>query len=143
MKSYLDLVPISAKVHKKQNRMSILCIFLAVFLVTAIFGMADMFIRSQLLSAKMQYGDWHISIKDISDEEARLISVRPEIKNIACYGVLNYRVDMGYTLADRDVLICGSDESYMTDIEVDAISEGSFPQTEKEVLVGENAKDSL
>lgn len=143
MKSYLDLVPISAKVHKKQNRMSILCIFLAVFLVTAIFGMADMFIRSQLLSAKMQYGDWHISIKDISDEEARLISARPEIKNIACYGTLNYRLDMGYTLADKDVLICGSDESYMTDIEVDAISEGCFPQTENEVLVGENAKSSL
>ena len=38
MKSYLDLVPISAKVHRKQNRMSIICIVLAVFLVTAIFG---------------------------------------------------------------------------------------------------------
>ena len=37
MKSYLDLVPISAKVHRKQNRMSIICIVLAVFLVTAIF----------------------------------------------------------------------------------------------------------
>ena len=49
MKSYLDLVPISAKVHRKQNRMSIICIVLAVFLVTAIFGMADMFIRGQIL----------------------------------------------------------------------------------------------
>ena len=34
MKNYLDLVPISAKVHRKQNRMSIICIVLAVFLVT-------------------------------------------------------------------------------------------------------------
>ena len=47
MKSYLDLVPISAKVHRKQNRMSIICIVLAVFLVTAIFGMADMFIQTR------------------------------------------------------------------------------------------------
>ena len=49
MKHYLELVPISARVHRKQNRMSIFCIILAVFLVTAIFGMADMFIRSQIL----------------------------------------------------------------------------------------------
>ena len=48
MKHYLDLVPISAKIHKKQSRMSIFCIVLAVFLVTTIFGMADMFIRSIL-----------------------------------------------------------------------------------------------
>ena len=52
MKSYLDLVPISAKVHRKQNRMSIICIVLAVFLVTAIFGMADMFIRGQILHSR-------------------------------------------------------------------------------------------
>ena len=49
MKHFLDLIPISAKVHRKQNRMSILCIILSVFLVTTIFGMADMFIRSQIL----------------------------------------------------------------------------------------------
>ena len=53
MKHYLDLVPISAKIHKKQSRMSIFCIVLAVFLVTTIFGMADMFIRSQIIQAKI------------------------------------------------------------------------------------------
>lgn len=143
MKSYLDLVPVSAKVHKKQNRMSVFCIFLATFLVATIFGMADMFIRSQLLAAKEQYGNWHVAIKNISDEEARLMSAHPEIKNIACYGALNYRLDMGYTLADKDVLICGSDENYATQIEVDMISEGRFPQTKEEVLVGENAKRAL
>ena len=49
MKRYLDLVPISSKIHKKQSRMSIFCIVLAVFLMTTIFGMADMFIRSQVI----------------------------------------------------------------------------------------------
>ena len=33
MKSYLSLIPISAKVRRRQNRMTILCIVLAVFLV--------------------------------------------------------------------------------------------------------------
>ena len=45
MKSYLGLIPISAKVHRRQNRMTILCIVFAVFLVTAVrigaFGMVD------------------------------------------------------------------------------------------------------
>lgn len=65
MKSYLDLVPISAKVHRKQNRMSIICIVLAVFLVTAIFGMADMFIRGQILQAQQENGNWHIGIHNL------------------------------------------------------------------------------
>ena len=54
MKHYLELASLSAKVRRKQNRMSIFCIVLAVFLVTAIFGMADMYIRSQLLPAGPQ-----------------------------------------------------------------------------------------
>ncbi|MEG1882819.1 MAG: FtsX-like permease family protein, partial [Clostridia bacterium] len=47
MKSYLSLIPISAKVHKRQNRMTLLCIIFAVFLVTAIFSMADMGVRME------------------------------------------------------------------------------------------------
>ena len=52
MKSYLDLVPIAAKVRRRQNRMSVACIILAVFLVTTIFGMADMYIRAQIIQLK-------------------------------------------------------------------------------------------
>ena len=47
MKSYLSLIPISAKVHRRQNRMTLLCIIFAVFLVTAVFSMADMGIRME------------------------------------------------------------------------------------------------
>ena len=42
MRSYLSLIPISAKVHRRQNRMTLLCIIFAVFMVTAIFSMAEM-----------------------------------------------------------------------------------------------------
>lgn len=54
--------------------MSIFCIVLAVFLVTTIFGMADMFIRSQILQAQQESGNWHIAIKNISNEEAAIIA---------------------------------------------------------------------
>ena len=62
MKSYLSLIPISAKVHRRQNRMTLLCIVFAVFMVTAVFSMAEMGFRiinsiSMSVSTRMkQYG---------------------------------------------------------------------------------------
>lgn len=143
MKHYLDLVPISAKVHRKQNRMSIFCIVLAVFLVTTIFGMADMFVRSQILQAQQESGNWHIAIKNISNEEAAIIASRPDIDAFSPYGVLNYRGDLGYTLEGKNVAICGSDESYITKIWAGGLEEGVFPQAHNEVLVTGNVKQML
>ena len=142
MKNYLDLVPISAKVHRKQNRMSIICIVLAVFLVTAIFGMADMFIRGQILQAQQEKGNWHIGIRGISDEDAKLISSRPEVATVADYGVLNYRGEQGYTLSGKNVVICGSNESVVTEI-FTTLDKGTFPANENEALVTNNAKNML
>ena len=143
MKNYLDLVPISANVHRKQNRMSIFCIVLAVFLVTTIFGMADMFVRSQILQAQQESGNWHIAIKNISNEEAAIIASRPDIDAFSPYGVLNYRGDLGYTLEGKNVAICGSDESYITKIWAGGLEEGVFPKAHNEVLVTGNVKQML
>ena len=63
MKSYLSLIPISAKVHKRQNRMTILCIIFAVFLVTAIFSMAEMGIRMEQTRLLNKHGD--LTLQDI------------------------------------------------------------------------------
>lgn len=142
MKNYLDFVPISAKVHRKQNRMSIICIVLAVFLVTAIFGMADMFIRGQILQTQQENGNWHIGIRNISDEDATLISSRPEVAILADYGVLNYRGEQDYTLSGKNVVICGSSESHVTEI-FNTLDEGQFPTNENEALITNNAKDIL
>ena len=62
MKSYLSLIPISAKVRRRQNRMTILCIVLAVFLVSAIFSVADMMLRTQMNRAAGKDGSWHLQI---------------------------------------------------------------------------------
>ncbi len=47
MKSYLGLIPISAKVRRRQNRMTLLCIIFSVFLVTAVFSMAEISMRME------------------------------------------------------------------------------------------------
>ena len=46
MKHYLNLVSISDKVHRRQSRMTRICIILAVFLVAVMFGLADMYLQS-------------------------------------------------------------------------------------------------
>lgn len=63
MKSYLSLIPISAKVHKRQNRMTILCIIFAVFLVTSIFSMAEMGMRMEQTRLVNKHN--HLTLQDI------------------------------------------------------------------------------
>ncbi|MDE7428064.1 MAG: FtsX-like permease family protein, partial [Lachnospiraceae bacterium] len=140
MKNYLELVSQYAKVHRKQNRTSILCIILSAFLVATIFGMADMYIRSMILKTKQDDGNWHIVLKNISDETANMIAARPEVKAFSCYGVLNYRLDMNYTINGKDTVICGIDAPYVTDIYAGLVTEGAFPQNEKEILSTANIR---
>ena len=143
MKNYLELVPLYAKAHRKQNRMSVFCIFLSVLLVTTIFGMADLYCKSQILKTKQEDGNWHIMLKNISDADARLIAARPEVKVVSSYGTLNYQLDKGYQIAGKDAVICGSDASFLDEIYANAISEGTFPKTSQEVLVSGNVKKEL
>ena len=143
MKHFLDLIPISAKVHRKQNRMSILCIILSVFLVTTIFGMADMFIRSQVLQAQRDDGSWHIGLRNISAENAALMAARPDIAVISPYGTLNFGANLGYTMGGKEAVIFGSEEALVTKIFLDMLTEGAYPQAEGGALVTENAKEMM
>ena len=62
MRSYLSLIPISAKVHRRQNCMTLLCIIFAVFMVTAIFSMAEMGARMELSRLSEKHGDFSVTI---------------------------------------------------------------------------------
>lgn len=60
MKSYLSLIPISAKVHRRQNRMTLLCIVFAVFMVTSVFSMAEMGFRMEQTRLVGKHGSFTI-----------------------------------------------------------------------------------
>lgn len=64
MKSYLSLIPISAKVHKRQNRMTILCIIFSVFMVTSVFSMAEMGIKMEQIKLFEKHGEL-LSLQDL------------------------------------------------------------------------------
>jgi ABC-type antimicrobial peptide transport system permease subunit len=63
MKSYLSLIPISAKVHRQQNRMTLLCIIFSVFMVTSVFSMAEMGAKMEQARLMDKHGD--LSFQDL------------------------------------------------------------------------------
>ena len=79
MKSYLDLIQISARIKRKQNRMTILCIVLAVFLVSTVFSMADMGIRAEKINMINKHGNWHICLRETDTNTAQSICARSDI----------------------------------------------------------------
>lgn len=142
MKTYLDLVPVSAAVHKKQTRMTRLCIALAVFLVTVIFSMADMEMRSQMVQAVKSDGSWHVGF--LADaKQGALIGARPEVEKIARYGVVNYGLDDGYRIEGIETCICGLDQNLLEMFPAASIVEGSFPGKEDEAVLNVTAKSRL
>lgn len=140
MKSYLDLIPISARVHRKQNRMTLLCIALSVFLVSAIFGMADMEVRSQRMQAIKDNGNWHAAFEGISDEEARMIAARPEVAAAGRYAVVDGEA---YVVKGKRAAIVGMDEAPFQEILGLRVVEGAYPADQDEVALTESAKEVL
>lgn len=143
MKSYLDLISVSAKLHRRQTRMTRLCIMISVFLITAIFSMADMFLRSQKLQAIQTDGSWHAVFHSLTDEQMALIRARPDVKTVSRYAVTNYRLDMGYKIGGIQTVVCGFDDTFFSLYPSVQIESGSFPQEDQEVLVTESVQERL
>lgn len=142
MKHYLDLVSVSAKHHKKQNRMTRFCIVLAVFLVTVIFSMADMEMRSQMVQAIKSDGAWH-ALFALDEEQGALLAARPEVEKAVRYGALNYHLDEGYQIDGIETGICGFDREFLEIFPAAEIAEGTFPENEDEAIINEQAQYRL
>lgn len=141
MKSYLDLVPIFARVHKKQNRMTIICIVLSVFLVTAVFGMADMAIRGQKLQVIQSSGSWHLMVTGASAEAQEMLKARPEVTSAGWYAYLGDK--HGFAVSGKPVQLVGLDKETLDDMFPIRITEGAYPAKDTEIALSENAVFSL
>lgn len=123
--------------------MTRICIILAVFLVTVIFGMADMEIRAQRMQTILSDGGWHVAFRGISEEQRKLLFLRPEIGGLSRYQVYNYSLDQQYLLEGNEVVICGFDESFLTMFPSAGIEEGSFPSDQNGIVVTRGARKQL
>lgn len=140
MKSYLSLVPISARVHRRQSRMTRICIILAVFLVTSIFSMVEMWTDAQTTAMRNNHGDWHIALQNVSEDVAEQIREDSNVAFSSWYDEINVSVDQGYYINGKNAVLYGVEETYITQIRNYPV-EGAFPQNETEVALSADAKE--
>jgi putative ABC transport system permease protein len=142
MKSYLSLIPISAKVHRRQNRMTVWCIIISVLLVTTIFSVADMMIRTESTQLSDKHGNWHIQLENISEDTANELSQRSDVVAVGCSESFNTDADKEYYIGGKRAALFGTDETYISQL-VNALEEGSYPQSDDEVMLSDSAKLAL
>ena len=139
MKNYLSLAGIQSKVHKKQNRMTIFCIILAVFLITGVFTMADVARKQQMDRMVAKQGNWHINVSGISENDAEAVRDMSNVRLASLFAYINEGLDEPYYFDGKSAAITGADADY--DEIMSLINEGSYPQADDEIAVSDNMKE--
>ena len=102
MKSYLGLIPISARVHKRQNRMTLLCIIFSVFMVTAVFSMAEIGTRMEQGRLLEKHGSMSFdNIFDSAMGQTLLVTSAVLFILVLIAGVLMISSSMNSSVAQR------------------------------------------
>lgn len=142
MKSYLSLIPISAKTHRRQNRLILLCIVFAVFLVTTVFSYAEIMEKGMTESMVKKHGNYHIVVSGLSGAEAQAVAGREEVDASAWCNAFGEDTYEGYSINDNRVIMYGAEEDYIDEIRAYEW-EGAFPQNDGEVMLNRDAKERL
>lgn len=142
MKSYLSLIPISARVRRKQNRLILLCIMFAVFLVTTVFSYAEIMTKGEEEVMLRKHGRHHIAVSGLSEEAAAQIASRDDVEASAWHQAFGEDIYEGYEIDTKRVIFYGTQKTYMEDIR-EYECEGDFPQHANEVMLNEIAKERL
>lgn len=137
MKSYLSLVGEYAKVHKKKNRLTVLCIAISVMLVTAIFGMADMSVKAQIDEFIRQNGNYHAIVGTIDEDTAQQIKNRRDI-NIS--GFLSMAEDTSFE--GKPLYVQGGEQAMVEQMNL-RVTEGRYPDSIQEALIDEQALEQM
>lgn len=137
MNSYLGLVSEYAKAHKKKNRLTVICIAISVMLVTAIFGMVDMSINAQINAYIKQQGNVHVIFKGISNDVAKQIGNRSDVKVSDWVGVVEDTTYQG-----KDLIVQGSGQELAEQMNL-VVQEGKYPSTEHEALLDKKALEQF
>ncbi len=138
MRSYLGLIPQYEKIHRKNNRISVLCITLSVCLVMAIFSMADMAMRSQKNYFIKTNGEYHAALHDVEAETAEPVSARVDV-------ALSGWVYQGSTgmLSGKVVSFVGANKETMESLTEMDMTAGAYPSLPDEALLNESAMEQL
>lgn len=138
MNSYLDLIPQYEKVHRKNSRISVLCIILSVLLVTAIFGMADMALRAQKGYFIKTNGEYHIGLTDIDEQTAEIIGTRIDVS--LCGWTFQGSTGM---IGQKNVSFAGANENVFSVLTEMNMQSGVYPSQANEALLNQAALEQL
>lgn len=141
MKSYLSLIPISAKTCRKQNRLTLICIVLAVFLVTIVFSFAEIMTKGQEESTIRRHGNYHIILNGVSEADGKLIAKQSDVAAAAWYRAFGEDKEY-YTAGEKRVILYGTEPSYINEIR-NYDKKGSFPQNDNEVMLSMDAEEKF
>ena len=129
MRSYLFLAWNYLSRHKKTTRFTLISVILAVALVVGIFSMLDSLLKFERTQILKKEGNYHILIRNPSQNEIRSIKNRLDVKNS---GVL---IDFGKGRLDDTVCQLGSIDSNFAANMNFVISKGNFPTKENEIVL--------
>ena len=129
MKNYLDLVRKYGEVHKKKNRLTVICIAISVMLVTAIFGMAELSIKAQVDACIRASGNFHAILSRIDDETASQIAGREDVNVSSFLGVTE---DTAYQGKELVVQSCSEEFARVMNL---FVLEGRYPTNNGEALL--------
>lgn len=140
MKHYLKLVPISAKIHRKQSKMTRICITLAVLLVAVMFGLADMYLQGVTRHQMEESGNWHYEFHSIDTQTASFISARPETEVSGWHNTVSS--EAGYSIKGQTISISVQERKVFENIFLNEIIEGEYPNASGEIAVSSSLKDT-
>ncbi len=140
MKHYLRLVPISAKIHRKQSKMTRICITLAVLLVAVMFGLADMYLQGVTGHQMEESGNWHYEFHSIDTQTASFISARPETAVSGWHNTISS--EAGCSIKEQPIAISAQNKSVFENIFLNGITEGEYPDTPNEIAISSSLKNT-
>ncbi len=137
MNNYLTLASKYLSAHRKKTRLQILSVALSVALVAGIFSMLDVFLEFEKQQIKLDKGNYHIAIKNATDQEISIIKNRIEVKNSG----------MWKSLGDGEIngLKCelGTiEKKFAENLNIQLI-EGTYPTKENEIMLEKWATEKL
>lgn len=140
MKHYLKLVPVSAKIHRKQSKMTRICITLAVLLVAVMFGLADMYLQGVTQHQMEESGNWHYEFHSINTQTASFIAARPEADVAGWHNTVSS--EAGYSVKEQSIAISAQDKSVFENIFLNRIIEGEYPDESNEIALSSSFKNN-
>ncbi|MGE5528267.1 MAG: ABC transporter permease [Patescibacteria group bacterium] len=136
MKGYLALAPRHLAIHGRKTRLSLLSVAISVALVVGIFSMLDAFLQFEKIQVIHDHGNYHLSLRDATEDETRIIASRIEVKNAGTF------VELGRGTVNGVPCELGAlDESFAANLNL-RLLEGRYPARANEILIERWASDS-